>query len=842
MLKRCTIIIFISLFITTSAIATEGSSQAIVASCHATPFGQTTPSDIAKFLGWVRDPKSCTPCGGSYVDSSNIKNTPNPKGMQETPMNVTSSKHAIFTQYGTSVAEGSVTLTQPGREISADCVTFSRDNKTGKLSGGVLVGHVHFHEYGRLIVAEQSNLNFVSEVHTLDNGFYRMLSNTPSGITNIWGQAKHTVRDAMGVLKMQRATYNSCPPDAASWHIWSNRLTLDRNAGRGEAFNALFFIKKVPVFYTPYFSFPLDKRRKSGFLFTVPSTSTDSGLALPLPYYFNLAPNYDATFTPTFFTKRGILLGGLFNYLTPATSGNVNVNYIPHDRAFINFRDKSYPVGHASSVLQNASASRGFLSLQNDLRLNDHWKGSLTGKYTTDDYFLQDFGSVDTINEDQLFNQAEINYTSASWRFSSRVQEFQTLHRINTKDNNGGSLASDLYKRLPQLDLAGNFYDNPGGLNYHIDSGVVNFVHRDDFNTYKPVVAGGRFNVGSGISLPLNWMGAYITPKVQLQATGYSIHDRDQTKVITDPKNNITRVLPIISVDSGVIFSRDIKFFQNNYAQTLEPRLFYLFVPTKNQDNIPVFDTTLPGLDFSQLFRTNRFSGIDRIGDANQATAALTSRFLDDSGQEKLNAGFGQILSIHKHMVNLDGTSDPLKGENLSPLVGQLQYFITPKVNAKAGAAWDPSNQRFNTSSINLQYNDNAERVINFGYNYIFQGDGSTQKPNADLSRVSCSIGWRLWRNWNILGGLDYNISYKRAQTALYGLEYDSCCFALRLVRSQTFVGVGNINYAARTYLQFFLKGLGDPSGYGPSFGGQGGNLNLPGSIAGYNDKRVIGL
>lgn len=211
-----------------------------------------------------------------------------------------------------------------------------------------MIGHVNFHEPGKLLVAQQANLNFISEAHTLDNGFYRMLSSTPSGITNIWGRAKHTLRDAMGVLKMRRATYSSCPPDAASWHIWSNKLILDRNTGRGEAFNALFYFQKVPVFYTPYFNFPIDKQRKSGFLFPSMSTSKDSGLGLTLPYYFNLAPNHDATFTPTLFTKRGIFLDGLFRYLTPANNGTLDVNFIPHDRAFINFRDgfSLYPDKH----------------------------------------------------------------------------------------------------------------------------------------------------------------------------------------------------------------------------------------------------------------------------------------------------------------------------------------------------------------------------------------------------------------------------------------------------------------------------------------------------------------
>jgi LPS-assembly protein len=476
MLKRCIIIIFI---ITTKlCVASESPPQITEASCPSVKTEQFTAADIAKFLSWVRDPKSCTLCGGRYVDPTNITNTPNPRGMQETPMNITSTEHALLVQSGTSVVKGNVTLTQPGREISADCITFFRDNKTNKITNSVLVGHVNFHEPGKLMVAQGANLNFVSEVHTLDNGLYRMLSKTPSGITNIWGRAKHMLRDAMGVLKMRHATYSSCPPDATSWHIWSNKLILDRNTGRGEAFNALFYFQKVPVFYTPYFNFPIDKRRKSGFLFPSMSTSKDSGLGLTLPYYFNLAPNYDATLTPTLFTKRGVFLDGLFNYLTLANSGTIDVNFIPHDRAFINFRDgfSLHPEKHTYSTLKNSSANRGLLRFQNDASFNEHWKGSLTGNYVTDDYFLQNFGSTTTtINDDQLFNQAEINYNNYNnynnhqWRFASRVQGFQTLHRM--AQDTGNSLAQDQYTRLPQLDLAGDFPDGFGGLNYQFDSG-----------------------------------------------------------------------------------------------------------------------------------------------------------------------------------------------------------------------------------------------------------------------------------------------------------------------------------------------------------------------------------
>jgi LPS-assembly protein len=347
--------------------------------------------------------------------------------------------------------------------------------------------------------------------------------------------------------------------------------------------------------------------------------------------------------------------------------------------------------------------------------------------------------------------------------------------------------------------------------------------------TGQPVVAGGRLHVEPSVSLPLHWLGAHVRPKLQLQSTGYSVHDH--------APHNVTRVLPVFSVDSGMVFSRPISFFRNNYEQTLEPRIFYLFVPTTNQDDVPNFGTNLPGFNFAQLFRTNRFSGIDRIGDANQVSIALTTRFLDDNGQEKLNAGIGQVVSVHKHQVVLpDNAQDTLATEHLSPLVGQVKYAVTPRISANASTAWDPNHNRFNTNEVRLQYRENTRKVVNFWYNYSLRGDTSTQKPNANLERVGLSVGWQAFRNWNILGNLEYNVSHKRAQNYIYGLEYDSCCWAIRLVKSITFIGsdVGK-NYDSQVYVQFFLKGLGD-------YGAGRISQNLSSAILGYDDKRFIGL
>lgn len=844
--KLFALIFFINLLITTNILAvaitdSKSSVQPIRAMCiesgkaHGSyiSYDKLNSSEIVRILGWERNPYSNTLCEGCYADSANIV-MQKPLSMKDAPMDVTANKIMFFTKDDTSLVKGNVTLTQPGRKITSDCVTFLRDKNTGKISSGVLIGHVVFREYGKLVYAEEGYLNFAGQIHSLNNGYYRFLVNTPSGLTNVWGQVKHVIRDAMGVLKMQKATYSACPPDATSWCLWSNNLILDRNIGRGEATSATFFIKKMPIFYVPYLNFSIDNRRKSGFLYPNVSYSKDSGYGMSLPYYFNLATNYDATLTPNFFIKRGILMHGLFRYLTSGNKGNINVDYIPYDESFVNFRGKAlYSLAnsdyeeHAYSVLHKSLSSRGSLKVQNNSYFNEHWSGILNINYVTDDYFLQDFGSeAIEINKDQLFNKAEISYANEYWRFSCNLQGFQTLHRI-------GAIVKDQYRRLPQLVLTGDFSDVPGRLSYKFNTEVVNFTKRDYFSTSKSATGGGRFNIIPELSLPLNWISGYIVPKVQLQATAYGVHDREKA---SDP-NNISRFLPLITINGGSVFSRAANFFRHSYTQTLEPRLFYLYVPIKNQDDIPCFDTVLPAFDFNQLFRANRFSGVDRIGDANQITVAITTRLLDDSGQEKINASFGQIFSVHRHQVKMGDGIDPLVNEDLSPLAGQLQYFINSRTKFVADVAWDPNYHRFNTTNISWQYNDNAEKVVNFWYNYALKGAiySSQQKINPNLNRVGCSLGWRLWQHWNILSSIGYDISERRSQDYLYGLEYDSCCWAIRLVRDGTFVSSKN-SYEARTYLQFVLKGLGSRDVLG--------NLEsvLPNKISNYSSRHDIGL
>lgn len=807
-----------------------------------TAFNELAAPNIAKVLGWVKDLSKDNLCGGCYVDPPEILAYPNPPNVKTAPTTITAKRPVFFSEQGTSVLQGDVTITQPGRTITADAVTLFRNSKSSKIETGTLLGNVHLREYGKLIVAETSNLDFTNKTQSFNNGVYRIINQTPTGVVSAWGRVKAAFRNALGVLRLTKATYSTCPPGNDAWQFLSNDLVLDKNTGRGVAYNSFFKVKNVPIVYLPYFNFPIDSRRKSGFLMPTFKNSDDSGFDIALPYYFNLAPNYDATLTLEPISKRGILFGGEFRYLTVQNFGDLNVNYIPYDKAFVKFRDSEAALGkpsHALTQLANSSSSRGYVSYNNQAIFNAHWSGLLNMNYASDNYYLQDYGKTpNVIDNDQLLNQAALSYSGENWRFFGRVLAFQTLHTL-TLDQ-----PQDQYMRLPQLSLNGNFPSATGGLDYQLSSELVNFEHQNDFNNNTPIVSGGRFNFAPAVSLPYITFGKYFIPKIELYATAYALHDQ-----VANLKNNIMRLIPLFSFDSGLFFSREIHFFSNVFTQTFEPRLFYLLVPKQNQNDIPFFDTSMPAFDFTQLFRSNRFSGYDRIGDANQVSLAITSRFLNDSGQEKLNVGIGEIFAFHKHEicgsngVNSDCSLDPLAKENLSPIVGSMQYYLTDQWNASGNLAWDPNYQHFNSGSFNLQYLRNANHVVNFWYNFVLNGDSNPGAGSAndlnDLNRIGASVAWNMFQHWNILAEWNYNISHKHAQTYLYGLEYDSCCFAVRFVQSKTFVNIdqnGTGRYKSAIGLQFLLKGLGS---IGTS--GSMGNL-IATQIPGFRDNFVSGF
>jgi LPS-assembly protein len=840
LLRRClqAFVIYLLQGLFTTCLAAPFLSDTVVTECQAQPgsistaaFDRLPVSNIAKILGWVHDKNVNDLCSGYYLEPEVVTTTPNPLPYSEAPVAVTAKKPSFFSQYGASVLEGDVKINQPGREATADKVTIFRDRKTNKFSSSILLGNVHLRENGKVIVAQTGSLDFAHQVYSLNNAVYRLYTKSPTGYANVWGRSQQILSDTAGVLKAKNSSYSTCAPDNPTWQIWARDLVLDRNTGRGTAKHAYFYFKKMPLLYTPYMNFPIDKRRKSGFLPPSFGHSNDSGFTVEIPYYFNLAPNYDLTIAPQPYSKSGLMLNSDFRYLTSKRRGYLKLAFIPHDSAFVRFRDNASTqflptpnTKHALSQLQNASDWRGSVSFQDTSTINQHWSSAFNVNRVSDDYFLQNFGNAPAvIDNDQLLNQADIKYSNDNWRFLGRLQDFQTLHPLLEYQT------QDQYRRLPQLDLIGN-YPNIGKLAYRFESEFVSFEHRNNFVDGTPVVVGRRLHLMPEVSLPISSPGRFFIPKIQLDVTNYALRHNNQGNF--PQVNSLTRWLPLFSIDSGLILNREMNFGQHSFTQTLEPRLFYLFVPFESQGNIQNFDTTLPPLDFNQFFRTNRFSGIDCIGDANQFAAGLTTRFLNSSGEEKLNLGIAEVMQLHRHRIQLQNFPDPLASESFSPLVGQLQYFMTRTWSASANAAWDPHYQQLDTGNANLRYQSDQEHIANFWYNFSRNGD-----LGMNLNRIGFAFSWTIYKNWNLLGDLDFNISRGRSQNYFYGIEYNTCCWAVRFVQSQVFQNVnsnGNNTYSRQFYLQFLLKGLGN-------FGTNGTGGLLAGQIPNYQDKFAMG-
>ncbi|MCK4607886.1 MAG: LPS assembly protein LptD, partial [Gammaproteobacteria bacterium] len=702
--------------------------------------------------------------------------------------------------------------------------------KTNKFSEGDLSGHVTLREFGKVVLGNHGHINFSTKVVTIDDGLFHLTSSSPNGTVNFWGRMQDVLRDTKGVLTLHHATYTSCKPTDSSWHFDSSTLKLDKTTGTGTATNAVLYLKKVPVLYTPYARFPIDTRRKTGFLFPTVGYSSQNGYKLYLPFYMNLAPNYDDTLTPEYSSNHGVLWDNIFRYMTDASTGQLKLDYIYGDKDFKKLKQDSaseYSSNDAAlKQLEDSSDNRYAFSFQNQTQFNDHWSDDIDLNYVSDDYFLHDYGGISTVNDDQLGSQFDLNYEGQNWRFLERFQAFQTLHELDTS-------SEEQYSRLPQLDLIGTFPNQKYGLTYQINNEFVyfdndefSFGHDDNDADRYPV--GSRINIQPAVSLPLNWGSAFLDPKVQVEGTFYSL---DNLPADHPYKSSISRVLPIVDIDSGLIFDRQTHVMGNNYTQTLEPRLFYLYVPDKDQDDIPLFDTDLSTFDFDNLFRTNRFSSIDRVGDANQLSAAVTSRFLDaNTGQEKLRLGIGEIFAFKKHDIctsTNDCLDDPLTKYKISPIYGELKYYLSHNWNMTSDVSWDPHTEQLYSTDTSFEYRSDSSHIINLDYNFTKNGDSYDDKT-VNLNRIDISAAWKLWRNWQVLGDWNHNLSYHDSDTYLAGVEYDNCCWAIRFVAAKIYKDTNE--YDSQYYVQFLLKGIGSSG-----FGNAGGLLTD--SISGYQDN-----
>ncbi|MBM3117215.1 LPS-assembly protein LptD [Jeongeupia naejangsanensis] len=567
--------------------------------------------------------------------------------------------------------------------------------------------------------------------------------------------------------------FTSCPVGNDDWYIHASKLDLDYIDNMGVARNGWIQFKGVPVMYSPWMNFPLTGNRQTGMLTPTVSFDSRSGVDLLTPFYWNIAPNYDATLYPHYMTERGLMLGGEFRYLQPNYSGQIGGSFI---------KDKETDTNRSS-----------FTWLHNQ-QFTSRLSGHINIQSVSDDDYFNDFGSRDAIAEQtNLPREAGLNYAGDGWNASLLWQRFQTLQ----SDTNAVDIP---YDRMPVV----NFSAAPSWIKGVQTSVAAEFA---DFN-HPTKVNGTRTWITPTVKMPFNTAYSFIVPKISLDATYYQLQDANGQNDRTE-----SRVLPITSIDSGLFFERDADWRGNEYIQTLEPRLFYVYVPYKDQSMLPNFDSGLTDLSMTQLFSDNKFVGHDRINDANEITAALTSRILDaEDGSELFRATIGQRYYFTTPKVTLDNSapSDATKTDLLLSVGGQLwkqfKYDYTLQydgVNSRTSRAdaslqWAPDAARV----INLRYTRNTNAPINYNSNGVATTDGI-------LEQVDLSGQWPLGRGWYGVGRYTYSLHDSQTFEALAGLEYNAGCWAFRMAAQRYITSDGDYNTTYFAVLELGGLGLG---------------------------------
>ena len=594
--------------------------------------------------------------------------------------------------------------------------------------------------------------------------------------------------------RLLKSRYTTCEANSDDWYIKSGQLKIDDETKTAVATNATVEFKGVPILYTPWINFPYANQRKSGLLAPTWGTTSKSGLEVLIPFYWNISPNMDATVSTRELSKRGIQYAGEFRYLDENFSGIDSLEYLPSD--------------------EMTKKDRYFARFKHQQNLGNGWSAGLDMARVSDGQYFSDLSThIITTSQVNLLQQTNINYSGDTWQFSALAQKYQTLDNV-----------SYTYERLPQLTLNGSKDWDWGGIT-KIQNQLARFEANP--NSSFDVKSGTRFSTYPSISFPMNKPYGYITPKFGVNYTSYNLDNISasptQYGMLMNYDKTADRTLPIFSVDSGLFFERDTHIVSRNYTQTLEPRLFYVYIPYQDQSHLPVFDTALTDLNMGSLFIENQYAGGDRINNANQLSLSLSSRMIDaDTGEQRLAVTIGQRFYFDDQKVGLP--NEVLRSGTNSDFMAAATARLVNKWNIDA--AWQYNTDAGDTVKANFgaRYNPVPGKVLNLGYRFT--------KNNLD--QINASTQWPLGNGFYGLARLNYSIRDKSFIENIAGVEYDAGCWQSRFViqRVQT-LGVAVPGSTSSTtgpanYAMFFQLELGGMTSIG-SNPLQLINRNIPG-------------
>ncbi|MBA3929484.1 LPS-assembly protein [Pseudoxanthomonas japonensis] len=695
--------------------------------------------------------------------------------------------------------QGNVALSRGDQFLGADNLKYDQEQDTY-----VADGHIRYQDTGIRLLADTARGNQATDTHQIDNVRYQLVSRRGNG-----GADRIDMKGPEGSLL--HSTYSTCDPEDRRWELRSRRIDIDTDGGWGVAHGATIRLGKVPVLYVPYLKFPVDDQRHTGLLYPAIGMSGRNGFDWKQPIYLNLAPNYDATLEPRYMSKRGFQMGAEFRYLYEKGRGEIQGTWMTRDNLVRDrMKEPDYDPNNPNNP--DPDAGRGFLSYEGSHRFSRNWQARANLIWLSDARYQEQFGS-------SLYGQAYSSVTSTAgvygageyWSAGVMADHWQLSDYTSRKE-------ALPYNRVPRTYLNWNQplsrWINVGG---HAEA--VRFQHDSR-------AGGSRIDIKPTVSFPIQGASWYITPTLAYRYTGYRLDAELAQKTATDraiaayglPANQITpamiaefydpspsRGLPIGSLDAGVYFDRETEIKGDRFLQTLEPRLFYLNAPYREQDGLPIFDTRPFNFSYGQLFRDNRYTGADRQADANQLTLALTTRLLrQKDGFERLSASVGQIRYFDDSLVTYSSAEVPLE-RGKSAWVVDANYAPTDRWTIGASYQWDPKFRREDLASVRARYLLPDDGVVNITY----------RRRRELLEQADFSFLYPVTPTWSVVGR--YYRSFYRDESrgiepglleGVAGVQWDSCCLAVRgLVRRYVRNREGEMNTAFQ--VEFVLKGLG---------------------------------
>ncbi len=681
-----------------------------------------------------------------------------------------------------TIAEAERVTGRPDREITLERqaeITRDKTRMTADVACYDIVedvvrarGNVKMWRFGDRYQGDALQLQLDSGKGWFEHPVYRLAQN------NAQGKASRIDFINTDEAVVTDGTYSTCEGPNPDWYLKSNTMRLDQGRDVGTAGKTIIYFKDVPILGTPAMSFSLSGARRSGWLAPSVGYGSKGSAEIMLPYYFNIAPNRDLTLFPRAIFNRGLLMGATARYLGETAAGpyagQSTVELMLHDRI--------------------TNTNRWWVNSIHTQAIAPGWSYGWTLKGASDDNYPADFSqTVANSAERQLLRELHTDYSQKYWSVSARVQNYQVLQDPAAATNPGLTIPRP-YDRLPQLNFHTGRYD-VAGFDWSIDAEATRFWHPD-------LIRGDRALVQGQVSYPIVRPSYFITPKLMFNAAKYNLDDNSNlsttaglgTTTLTSVGQSLTRAIPTFSLDSGMVFERDTKLFGRAITQTLEPRLFYVRTPYKDQSAFPNFDTAEAGFSFAQLFTENRFVGNDRIADANQATVAITSRFIEESGAERLRLALGQRFYFDKQRVQLDPNA--VLNQSRSDLLAAASGRISENWAFDSAVQYNATTSSVFASNYGVQWRPGEKKVLNAEYRYV-----RDSFKNVDLSGQ-----WPLSLRWYGVGRVSYSVLDKKVVESLAGLEYKADCWVFRM-GAQRFVTAA-ITTSTHIFFQLELNGL----------------------------------